>query len=155
MRATAMQLIVLFLFLSWPFSSAHAVEVAPRISDREIIERLSRLEEGQKQFQAQMNRQFDAINQRFEAVNQRFETVNQRFEAVNQRFETMQQRVDQRFDDLKWFLGIMMGVLIMMNSAVLGYVLKRLGKVETSLETIRDEVTFLKSVIERLLPAKP
>ncbi len=36
---------VIMLFLP---SIGQAVEVAPRISDREIVERLTRLEEGQK-----------------------------------------------------------------------------------------------------------
>ncbi len=129
----------LFLFL--PLIPAYAVEVAPRISDREILERLSRLEEGQEQFQIQMNQRFESVDQRFDAMSQQ---MNQQFVSV-----------DQRFDDLKWFLGTMLGILMVMNSAVLGYVLKRQGKVESSLETIRDEVAFLKSVIERLLPAKP
>nr|VFJ54433.1 MAG: hypothetical protein BECKDK2373B_GA0170837_104631 [Candidatus Kentron sp. DK] len=36
-----------------------AVEVAPRISDREIVERLVRLEEGQKAMQRQMDAQWN------------------------------------------------------------------------------------------------
>ena len=41
-----------------------AVETAPRISDREIVERLARLEEGQKN-----------IEMRFDDVNSRFDTM--------------------------------------------------------------------------------
>ena len=109
------------------------VEVAPRISDREIIERLSKLEEGQKQLRSEMN---------------------QRFEAIDQRFETLESQMNQRFDDTKWFLGIMIGTLLVINTGVLGYVLKRQGHIETSLETVKDEINFLKSVIEKLLPPK-
>jgi len=76
----------------------------------EDIQRLARLEEGQKviiaQFEAvdkrfdslirEMNQRFEAVDKRFEAVDQRFEAVDLRFEAVDQRFEA----VDQRFDSL-------------------------------------------------------
>jgi len=48
---------------------AAAVEKVPRITDREIVERLTRLEEGQK-----------ALNERFDDANRRFDDVNRRFE---------------------------------------------------------------------------
>ena len=43
-------------------SIAQAVEVAPRISDREIIERLTRLEEGQRALHCEMNQRFESID---------------------------------------------------------------------------------------------
>src|SRR5687768_16963171 len=51
-------LLILFINVFAAFllaSSVLAVEVAPRISDREIIERLIKLEEGQKALQAEMH----------------------------------------------------------------------------------------------------
>ncbi len=62
--------------------------------------------------------------------------------------------MNQRFDDLKWFLGIMIGTLLVINTGVLGYLLKRQGTLEQSIETIKDELAFLKSVIEKLLPPR-
>jgi hypothetical protein len=41
---------------------AAAVEKAPRITDREIVERLTRLEEGQKA----LNKRFDDVNRRID-----------------------------------------------------------------------------------------
>ena len=116
------------IFTSLPIC-APAVETAPRISDREIIESLATLKEGQK-----------ALNERIGQVEN---SLNQRIDAIN-----------VRFDDLKWFLGTMIGVLILINCAVLGYVLKQQGSLSKSLETVRDEINFLKSVIEKLLPPK-
>ena len=43
-------------------SVGRAVEVAPRISDREIVERLTRLEEGQKASRSEMNQRFESID---------------------------------------------------------------------------------------------
>jgi len=76
---------------------ALAVEIAPRISDREIVERLSRLEEGQKRLEARFDAKFESVDKRFDSVDKRFEAVDKRFDAVDKRFEA----VDKRFDDLR------------------------------------------------------
>jgi len=70
--------IILLLFFS---SSVFAVEQAERISDREIIERLTRLEENQK-----------AILQRIEDLEKHFEA---RFEDINKRFEDIGRQLDR------------------------------------------------------------
>jgi hypothetical protein len=75
---TWLLVVILLTAPSW----SNAVEVAPRISDREIIESLTELKAGQKALGARMD-------QRFEAVDQRFETVDKRFEAVNQQFDRL------------------------------------------------------------------
>ncbi|CAD86153.1 MULTISPECIES: hypothetical protein [Nitrosomonas] len=89
-----------------------AVDVAPRISDREIIESLAELKAGQKALeekmdlrfnamQEQIDQRFTAIDQRFtamqEQMDQRFTAVDQRFTAVDQHFTAMQKQIDQRF----------------------------------------------------------
>lgn len=79
-----------------------AVDVAPRISDREIIESLAELKAGQKALEEKMDLRFNAmqeqIDQRFTAIDQRFtamqEQVDQRFIAVDQRFEAIDRRLD-------------------------------------------------------------
>ena len=81
--------------------AADAVEVAPRIEDREIIESLAELKAGQRALEAVMNERFDGVERRFQGVNERFEEVDRRFEEVGRRFETVDQRfeaVDQRFE---------------------------------------------------------
>ena len=65
--------------------ASYAVEITPRISDREIIESLAELKAGQKA----LNQRFDQQNQ---SINQRFEHQNQ---SINQRFEDMDKRFDQ------------------------------------------------------------
>ncbi len=102
-----------------------AVETAPRISDREIVERLTRLEEGQKHLRSEMNSRFQAI--------------------------------DKRFDIIQWMLGLFITIALV----ILGFVLRmqwqmqrRQTRMETSLETYKDELAFLKGLIEKLLPPK-
>jgi DNA anti-recombination protein RmuC len=82
-----------FFFL--PVSS-RAVDIAPRISDREIIESLAELKAGQAGLDKRMDQLTKSINQRFE--NQ-WEKTDQRFEALNQKIEDQGKKTDQRFED--------------------------------------------------------
>jgi cell division protein FtsB len=121
------------------YSVAFAVEVAPRISDREIIEGLAdirgdikKLEEGQKALQQQVNDLKESNNKRFDDIN-------------------------SRFDDLRW----MFSIFITISLVILGFVLRmqwqmhrRQTQVETTLETQKDEISFLKNLIEKLLPPR-
>ena len=83
-RAIIMVAILLFGWLTvWP---AYGVEIAGRISDREIVERLTRLEgslkaieQGQQAILREIDKRFEAVDKRFEAVDKRFETMDARF----------------------------------------------------------------------------
>ena len=70
MRKLALLTFGLFLITATSLS-LDAVEPAPRISDREIIEALVELKAGQK-----------ALNQRFEQVDKRFEQLDKRFGQI-------------------------------------------------------------------------
>jgi len=63
------------------------------------------------------------MRQGFQAIDQRFQAIDERFQAIDQRFELLKRHFNQRFDDMKWFLGIMMGTLLAINTGVLGLVL--------------------------------
>lgn len=65
-----------------------AVDIAPRISDREIIESLAELKAGQKALEEKMDLRFTAMQ---EQIDQRFTAVDQRFTAVDQRLDFIQQ----------------------------------------------------------------
>ena len=109
-----------------------AVERAPRISDREIVERLTKLEEGQK-------------------------SLEKRFDDVNRRIDDLRSEMNSRFDTMQ----LMFGLFIMIALVILGFVLRmqwqmhrRQTRVETTLEVHKDDLTFLKGLIEKLLPPK-
>ncbi len=97
-----MKKMVLVFMVVMLASPAFAVEVAPRISDREIIESLAELKAGQKALEAKMDLRFTAMqeqmDQRFTAVDQRLtamqEQMDKRFAAVDQRFEAVDRRLD-------------------------------------------------------------
>jgi DNA repair exonuclease SbcCD ATPase subunit len=133
---------ITFLFFAFFLCSApgFAVESAPRISDREIIESLAeikatlkaigeRFEQVDKRFE-QVDKRFDELrldmNTRFEQVDKRFEQIDKRFDELrldmNTRFEQVDKRfeqIDKRFDDIRWALGFIMSILL----ALFGYII--------------------------------
>ena len=78
--------------------STQAVETAPRISDREIIESLSDLKGRSQQLEIKMDERFNVVNQRFESLESK---MDERFNVVNQRFESLESKIDQRFKSLE------------------------------------------------------
>lgn len=108
---------ITFLFFAFFLCSApgFAVEPAPRISDREIIEGLAEIKATLKAF----GERFEQIDKRFEQVDKRFDELrldmNTRFEQVDKRFEQM----DKRLDDMRWALGFIMSILL----ALFGYII--------------------------------
>ncbi|MBL4904192.1 MAG: hypothetical protein JKY62_16325 [Desulfocapsa sp.] len=86
--------LIIFLITSWIVFSlsgtTFAVEVAPRISDREIVEKLVILEVGQHALRSEMKTGQDALGKRIDDINQRFDDINQRFDDMNQRISNQQ-----------------------------------------------------------------
>ncbi|MCD6256050.1 MAG: hypothetical protein J7J44_07250 [Deltaproteobacteria bacterium] len=74
---------------------ASAVEKAPRITDKEIIERLTRLEEGQR-------------------------AINKRIDDVNKRIDDLRAEMNNRFNTLQWMLGLSITISLI----ILGFVLR-------------------------------
>lgn len=93
-NVTTITISVLLIF-SW--AECPAVETAPRISDREIIESLAALKEGQR-------------------------SINQRFENMNQRFEDLREDINQRFEGLQNTMLVLFGAIITLIVALFGYI---------------------------------
>jgi len=147
--------LILGVLISFYARVALAVEVVPRISDREIVERLSRLEEGQKRLESRMDDLRSEMNARFETMDKRFETMDKRFDDLRADMHSQFESVNKRFDDMTWMFGLFVTVVL----AILGFVVRmqwqmqrKQTRMETSLETQKDEVAFLKRLIEKLLP---
>lgn len=80
---------------------AMAYDTAPRISDREIIESLAELKQGQK-----------SLNQRFDSLDQRFESIDKRFESIDKRFEEMHNLILTLFASVMALVVAMIGYMI-------------------------------------------
>ncbi len=61
---------------------ATAIETAPRISDREIVERLTRLEEGQKAILREIDKRFEAMDKRLDQMINVFIGIVAAFSAI-------------------------------------------------------------------------
>ncbi|MDL1964858.1 MAG: hypothetical protein LWW98_11125 [Deltaproteobacteria bacterium] len=102
MKYIIFSVLTAIVLIPWSLNVAYAYETAPRISDREIIESLVELKQGQKNMH-------QSFNQRFEDMNQRFEDINQSF---NQRFESMQNLMLALFGSAMAFVLGMLGYII-------------------------------------------
>jgi len=141
MKRVAVIFIIVAVWLSPLLASA--VQVAPRITDREIVERLTRLEEGQK-----------ALNKRIDDVNKRIDGLER---SLNKRIDDLRVEMNDHFNTLQWMLGL----FITISLVILGFVLRmqwQMQKRQTSLEAMlrahEKELAFLKNLIEKLLPPK-
>jgi len=113
---------------------AAAVDIAPRISDREIIESLAEIKAGQKALEDKMDMRFTAMQEqmdhRFAAVDQRFASIDQRFASIDQRFEFLQQLM------LVMIAGIfgLIGFIVWDRYTTLRPMDQRLRRIEEDLE---------------------
>ena len=97
---SCMMLVWISLYLFLPVS-LWAVEIAPRISDREIIEKLAVLEEGQKSLRSEMK-----LGQ----------------EALRSEMKSGQEALHKRLDDSNNTMLVLFGSLITLIVALFGYI---------------------------------
>lgn len=116
--------------------SAFAVDTAPHITDREIVERLTRLEEGQKKSG---------------------EDLRAMDKGLNKRIDDLRSEMDSRFDTLQWMLGLFITIALV----IFGFILRLMwlmhrkqAQMETTLEMQKNDISFIKGLIEKLLPHK-
>jgi hypothetical protein len=96
---------------------AAAVEKAPRITDREIVERLTRLEEGQKA----LNKRFDDVNRRIDDLSAEMNgRIDDLSAEMNGRIDDLSAEMNGRFNTLQWMLGF----FITISLVILGFVLR-------------------------------
>ena len=150
------------LFLSLAhIGNALAVEVAPRISDREIIERLTGLEEGQKRLEQRMDAVQKQLEQRMEAMQKQLE---HRMEAMRSHFEqrmnTMQSHFEQRME-AQWNLTLVMiagifgliGFVVWDRKTALKPLERRFARIAHELERDLDVASPEGSRLPRLIAA--
>lgn len=96
------------LFISFA-SSAHAVEKAERISDREIIESLAELKAGQKGLEQRMGSLETSLNKRMDSL----ET------SIDKRMDRLENRMERIEDVMMWGFGLLFTSMI----GLVGFVL--------------------------------
>ena len=131
---------------------AMGYEVSPRISDREIVERLTRLEEGQRALNKRIDGLEVSLNRRIDDVNKRIDSLEV---SLNRRIDDLRGEMVSRFRVIEWMLAIFISIFIV----ILGFILrmiwqihKRQVKLEVEVKKQGEEISFIRSVIERLIP---
>jgi DNA anti-recombination protein RmuC len=99
-------------FLFFVPECVRAYESAGPLTDREIIERLARLEEGQKAIREEIRAGFQAIDQRFQAIDQRFQSIDLRFQSIDQRFEQITNLITGIVASFSGLVAVMIGFAV-------------------------------------------
>ncbi len=153
--------IFVFTFMLVFPCTASAVEVAPRISDREIVESLAELKQQQNALNQRitdlihnLDKRFDAIDKRFEAIDRnidkRFKAVDKRFEANDKRFDAIDRRfeaIDRRFEAMMSWMLTMFGIVITLILGLFGYMI---WDRRTALKPLRDRMATLEESTSQL-----
>src|SRR3989338_4071906 len=91
----------------YPHTVVFAVETAPRISDREIIEKLARLEEGQNALRSEMKTEINALRSEMKTeINALRSEMKTEINALRSEMKANAEAVDKRFDDLRWTMNL-------------------------------------------------
>ena len=126
--------ICFFIIIVFTGNPLFAVETAPRISDREIIESLAEIKAEQKALRELMEQRFEQVDRRFEQVDRRFEQVDKRFEQLDKRFEQMFNLVLSLFGSLMILIIAVLGYSIWDRRTITKKVSERVKKVEHDLD---------------------
>jgi len=149
-------MIVAFLVLP---GTGRAVEVAPRITDREIIESLAAIRGDIKR----LDQRFDAVDQRFKTmetqINQRFEAmetqINQRFDAVDQRFEGINQQISELKSFMLWGFGILFAGMFSLVGFVLWDRRTALAPAVSKYSALEEREEKLEKVLKEMAQTDP
>ena len=107
-----------------------ALEPAPDITDREVVEKLAKLEVGQQALQSEMRAGQQALNQRISDLRSEMKSGQ---EALRSEMKSGQEALNKRLDDSNNFMLAIIGLII----GLFGYILW-------------DRRTMMKPVVERV-----
>ena len=125
--------------------TSQAVETAPRITDREIIEGLSDLKGRSRQLEIKMDERFDAVNQRFESFQSK---MDERFDTVNQRFESLESKMDARFESIEDQFGHIWGLMLVIIAGIFGLIGFIVWDRRTVLKPVEQRLDRMESYLE-------
>ncbi|MBF0437987.1 MAG: hypothetical protein HQL93_02585 [Magnetococcales bacterium] len=132
-----------FFFLvamGW-METASAIEIAPRISDREIIQELTTIKAGQDKINQRLDDSIQNTNKRFDDVNKRIEESNQ---ATNKRIEESNQATNKRIDDLTSSVNDLRHTMLTLFGALLSLIMALIGFI------LWDRRTMMRPLEERI-----
>ncbi|MEK6621715.1 MAG: hypothetical protein AABZ13_04470, partial [Planctomycetota bacterium] len=116
----------------------------------ELRAEIKRLDEGQK---ATANELRATISGTANELRTEIKRLDEGQKTLEKRFDDMNHSVNRRFDILQWMLGLFITIAISLMG-IMGRILwtqqKRLTQIETTLEAQKEEISFIKALIEKL-----
>ena len=148
-----MKKIFILLFILVPlffYSTAFAIETTPRISDREIIEGLTTIRGDINELRTTIHGE---VNELRATIRGDVNELRAEIKRLDEGQKALEKRFDGRFGVLQWMFGLFITVAISLMG-IMGRILwsqqKRLTHIETSLEAQKEEIAFIKALIEKL-----
>ncbi|MBI3815004.1 MAG: hypothetical protein HY279_11165, partial [Nitrospinae bacterium] len=134
---------------------------APRISDKEIIEGLADIRGDIKKLEAKVEGDIKELRAEIKRLEEGQKVLHQQINdlkvSTQQQINDMKTSTQQQINDLRELIKWMLGILISISFTVMvimGRILwnqqKKLTQIETSLEAQKEEISFLKTLIEKL-----
>ncbi len=160
---------IIILLAAWgPPGSVRAAETAPRISDREIIERLTTLEEGQKRLEDKIQANAEAIARLEHRLDQFREETKTQMQQLREDMKTQMQQlredmnarfaqIDAQFNRMfQLTLGIL-GAFAAIVAATIGFALwdrrTMVRPFESKVKEIEEELSRNRQRLHALLEA--
>lgn len=149
------------LVLSLLFSApCHAYETASPLTDREIIERLTRLEEGQNTLRAEIRANSEAIAQlradmiaQFARVDAQFTRIDAQFTRIDAQFT----RIDGQFAQMQQLLLGIVGAFAAIVAVTIGFAIwdrrSMIRPFESKVKDIEDEISNNRQRLHALFEA--
>jgi len=150
-------ILLVFSIAILSYAPAFAVEVAPRISDKEIIAGLSDIRGDINGMRLEINGIKAEINGIRSEIKNLEEKQNIKIDGLRFEMNGLRSEMNARFDDIRWMFSIFITIALVMFGFVLRLqwqMHKEQAQMQISLETQKDEISFLKNLIEKLLPQR-
>ena len=133
---------VLFIVLQVVLpATVFAVETAPRISDREITEKLARLEAGQEALRSEMKSGYEALSVRISDLREEMKSGQ---EALRAEMKSGQEALGKRLDDLSGRQADTNATMLVLFSSLIALIVALFGYI------LWDRWTMMKPVAEKL-----
>ena len=137
-RITLPALLILSTFILAAPMWALAIEVAPRITDREIVERLAKLEQGQQFLIQHMDQRFADMQRN---MDQRFGDIDKRFDGMNQRITEQHHTTLAIYGSLIALIIALFGYIAYDRRTMFRPIKERLERIEQELRIEPDRPT--------------
>ena len=144
------KIFILLIFALHTFSTTtYAIKVAPRITDREIVEKLSRLEAGQAALNQRISDVNNQLNQRINDLDKKLnQRINDLDKKLNQRIDDLDKKLNQRIDDLFTLTLSLSGIMATLIAGLFGYIV---WDRRTMMKPIQEKVEQLEKDFNREL----